>query len=182
MSKIHDIKNYKISSTDTFFFDNNIWMYLFAPIANSKKSEQKDYSDFFNSVCTARATIWINSMVLSEFCNSWLRIEYNNWKKEIANVQRFDYKKDFIPSNIYQETIAEIKQTLPNILKKTERCTDNFNSINIDNVLKELNNCDFNDSYYIELAKSNNWKIVTHDADFFKNNSSNVEIITANIK
>ena len=181
MSKVHNISNYRLSSDDVFFFDANIWVILFCPIANAKRNKQKKYSDFFKQILTSRACIWINSLVLSEFCNTWLRIEYNNWKKKPENAYNNDYKRNFVTSQMYTEVINEIRNTLPQILKKVERGSDNFNAINLEAIYAELENCDFNDSYYLELAQMNNWKIVTDDADLFKNNKLNVEIITANI-
>lgn len=182
MSKIHDITTYKPSSSDVFFFDNNVWMFLFCPIVNYERLKQKKYASFFSDVNSAKSCIWINSLVLSEFCNAWLRIVYNNWKKKAKNTLNNDYKKDFVGSQGYNDSIREIKLTLQSILKKAERTTDDFNSINLDHIFTELENCDFNDSYYLELASRNKWKIVTDDADLFKNNKLNVEIITANIK
>lgn len=180
MSNIKNIKSYHISSDDNFFFDNNIWMFLFCPTVTHIK-KQKQYSSFFSSAISSKACIWINSLVLSEFCNSWLRIEFNKWKKLPANLTRCDYKKDFVKSSKYNDTILEIQEIIPEILKYSERGSDNFNAIEIENVINELSECDFNDSYYLELARKNNYKIVTDDADFFKNNSMNIEIITGNI-
>ncbi|MBN2745690.1 MAG: hypothetical protein JXR34_03105 [Bacteroidales bacterium] len=180
MTKVHDISTYQPKSSDVFFFDNNVWMFLFCPIANAKKEQQKKYSDFFKLVNMVSACIWINSLVLSEFCNAWLRIEYKNWLKNPKNVNK-DYKKDFVKSDAYIETIKEIKFALNQIRNQTEKTTDEFNSINFDNVLSELENCDFNDSYYLELARQKKWIIVTDDSDFFKNNKLDVEIISAKI-
>lgn len=182
MSKVHNISNYTPSSDDLFFFDNNIWMFLFCPIANYRKDKQKKYSSFFHQVSSTNASIWINALVLSEFCNAWLRIEYNSWRKKPENLVNNDYKKDFVSSGEYKETIQEIKSILPQIISITLRSSDNFNSINLNAVYAELENCDFNDSYYLELAHQNKWKIVTDDADLFKNNMLDVEIITANIR
>ena len=175
MTKIIDIANYQPRSTDVFFFDNNIWMYLFCPIAGYQKHKQQKYSDFFSKINIAKACIWINSLVLSEFCNAWLKIEYENWRRKPENVMKSKYKLDFIPSDTYKKSVSQIKLTLTQILNNTERCSDEFNSIDLENVYKELDNCDFNDSYYLELARTKNWKIVTDDADFF-NYSNNVEV------
>lgn len=182
MIKVHDISAYNPSSTDVFFFDNNVWMYLFCPIVNYEKSKQTKYASFFSKVNSANSCIWINSLILSEFCNAWLRIVYINWKKKAVNALNNDYKKDFVCSKAYNESIQEIKLTLQSILKKVERATDDFNAVNLDHIFSELENCDFNDSYYLELASKNKWKIVTDDAELFKNNKLKVEIITANIK
>jgi hypothetical protein len=180
MIKIYNISDYQPKSGDVFFFDNNIWMYLFCPIANSEKEKQRKYSAFYNQVITVKACIWINSLVVSEFCNAWLRYEYENWKKKPENYQYDNYKKDFIPSQAYKQVTEDIKQTLPSLLKTTERTTDSFNNINIDKVINQLIHCDFNDSYYLELARMNKWKLVSDDADLMKNNQICVEIITAN--
>lgn len=180
MSKVHNIVNYNPSSVDVFFFDNNIWMFLFCPIANAQKSKQQKYSEFFKKVNSAKACIWINSLVLSEFCNAWLQIEYKRWLKLPANVYNHNYKKDFVPSTTYKTVILEIKETLSLILNQTERASDNFNAVDLERIFAELDICDFNDSYYLELARLNKWKIVTDDADLFKNNNIQVDIITAN--
>ena len=182
MSKILDISSYQTKSDDVLFFDNNVWMYLFCPILKYEKDKQRKYSKFFQSVQSVKACIWINSLVLSEFCNAWLRIEYNKWKRKPENTLNSDYKKYFVCSSKYKETIEDIRDIIPEILKYAERGSDNFNSISLESIFRELDNCDFNDSYYLELACKNNWKIVTDDADLFKNNQLNIKIITANIK
>ncbi len=181
MTKIYDINNYQPKASEVFFFDANVWMFLFGPIGDFKKQKQKSYSTFFDAIVTSNATIWINSLVLSEFCNAWLRIEFEEWKKKPENTSKKNYKRDFVPSLAYKNIIVEIKTILPVLLKKAERANDNFQNINLDSVYAELENCDFNDSYYLELAHQNNWKIVSDDADLFKNNKLNIEIITANI-
>lgn len=181
MSKIHDISIYQPKAGELFFFDNNVWMFLFCPIGNHKKDKQRKYSAFFNQICSVKACIWINSLVLSEFCNAWLRMEFDQWRRLKENAGK-DYKRDFVPSLTYKDVVEDIKLTLPQLLKKTERVTDNFNAIDLDSIYRELGNCDFNDSYYLELAQMNGWKIVTDDADLFKNNQLNVEIVTANIR
>lgn len=182
MSNVIDIASYETKSDDVLFFDNNVWMFLFCPILKFEKNKQRKYSNLFQSVQSVKACIWINSLVLSEFCNAWLRIEYNKWRRRPENGIDNDYKRNFVQSSKYLETIEEIKEIIPEILKYSERGSDNFSSINMDSVYSELNNCDFNDSYYLELASQNRWKIVTDDADLFKNNQLNIEIITANIK
>lgn len=181
MINLQNIRDHRPTARDEFFFDANIWIFLFSPIGNYQKEKQRLYADFLNRVNRAKTCIWVNALVLSEFCNAWLRFEFNNWKKKPENLDQTDYKKHFVPSKTYKDVIEEIKQTLPQILKITERSSDNFNAVNLDAIYAELEYCDFNDSYYLELARMNQWKIVTDDADLFKNNQLNVEILTANI-
>ena len=38
------IANYTVGPSEEFFFDTNVWMFLFAPLAGAKQSKQKAYS------------------------------------------------------------------------------------------------------------------------------------------
>jgi hypothetical protein len=174
---LHNIQKYQPKFNESFLFDNNVWVLLFCPIANAELKKQKSYSSFFKEIKQRNIAIFINSLILSEFCNSWLRLEFNLWKKHFG--EQKDFKRDFKPTQKYTDTISEIKNTVKIILSATERGTDNFSSINLDTIFNDFGNCDFNDSYYIELAKTNKWKIVTDDSDFH-NYSKEIDIITAN--
>ena len=94
-TKIIDVRKYNPKSSDVFFFDNNIWMYLFCPLGGFNKNKQKFYSAFLQSVQVANGTIFINSLVLSEFTNRYLRMDFEQWKKETKNYSA-DFKKDFV--------------------------------------------------------------------------------------
>lgn len=172
-----DITRYSPSSSDIFFFDNNVWMYLFCPLGNYNRNRQKHYSSFLKNVKTTRSTIFINSMVLSEFANRYLRMAYEQWKKETKNYTA-DYKKQFVGIPRYVETVEEIKSQINLIMKCCEKTSDNFNTIDLNKVLQHFKYIDFNDSYYIELATRSNWKIVSDDSDFINYQNHNIEIVT----
>lgn len=178
MAKVFDISDYTPSYNESLFFDNNVWVYLFCPFANYHKSKQKDYSNFLKLAQQKKCAIYINSIVLSEFCNYWLQTEFKKWKK--INPGKEDYKRDFIPSDEFKQSVHDVKRALNTILQIAVKNNDDFNAVNFDNILREFGNCDFNDSYYLELAQFKNWKIVTDDADLYKNNCSGVSVITAN--
>jgi len=177
---VNDISSYQPKFNESFFFDANIWIFLYCPIANTGKRKQNIYSNFLASVQRSNAGIYINSLVLSEFANRYLRIEFDFWKKEPGNANCI-YKKDFVGSDKYKEVVGEIILQIKSILKLSEKASDNFQAISIENVFAEFGTCDFNDSYYIELARMNNWKIITDDADFFINNQLGIDIISANL-
>lgn len=176
-TKLIDILSYSPRSDDLFFFDNNIWMYLFCPLGNYNQKKQKIYSSFLESTKTANSTIFINSMILSEFTNSYLRLDFELWKKEFGWSGAL-YKRDFVDSRRYQETVKEIGIGLRNILKFCERTTDSFNAVKMSNILRHFEKIDFNDSYYLELSGLNKWKIVTDDQDFVKIDDHDVEVVT----
>jgi hypothetical protein len=172
-----DITEYSPTALDIFFFDNNVWMYLFCPLGNYNQKRQKCYSSFLQNIQTCRSSIFVSSMVLSEFANRYLRMDFEQWKKETTNYSA-EYKKDFIGTTRYKETVEEIKAQINQIMKCCDKTSDNFNAIDLNNVLKHFEFVDFNDSYYIELATHSNWKIVSDDDDFLGYQNHNIEIVS----
>ena len=172
-----DIKTYSPKALDVFFIDNSVWMYLFCPLGNYNHNKQKHYSSFLQSIQSSKSTIFINSLVLSEFANRYLRMDFERWKEE-EEIPTAGYKKDFIGNKRYSETVEEVKRNINQIMKLCEKSSDNFNAVNLDSVLLHFSSIDFNDSYTIELAKLDNWKIVTDDEDFLKCSDHDLVIIS----
>lgn len=179
MSSVIDIQKYQPRYNDILFFDNNVWMFLFCPLASYEKKKQKAYAELLKNATQNKAAIFINALVISEFCNQWLRIEFKSWSKKFSDVK--DYKRDFIHTAVFKSAVFDVKDALRKILSISERASDNFNAIDLPNLLLEFGDSDFNDSYYLALAHLNKWKIVTDDADFLRNNGYDIDIITANI-
>lgn len=177
---VTNIRDYNITSSDVFFFDNNVWMYLFCPIGNHNANKQKKYSAFFNTILTHKATIYLNSLVLSEFANASLRLDYNLWKKSPGNFGK-DYKRDYLVSDQFKATVGSVQSAIRQILKRTVRMNDNYNSVDIEKILNNFSSIDFNDSYLIEYCNSCGHKILflTDDKDFSRVDCGSLSIITA---
>lgn len=154
-----------------FFFDNNIWMFLFCPIGNYQKSKQTNISVFLQLLKSKNCDIILNSLVLSEFSNANLKLDFRLWKEETNNFSA-DYKKDYLITSRYKNTLEFVSSCINQILKLSERYSDNFNSINTIHLINNLNYMDFNDSYYLQLCENNKWILVTDDNDFNKINHS----------
>lgn len=176
-AKITDITSYLPKSCDIFFFDNNVWMYLFCPLGNYNKSKQKNYSTFLKKIETSRSTIFISSMILSEFSNRNLRMDFDLWKEDTGKIN-VDFKKDYVGTKRYKDTVEGIKTSINNIMTLCEKTPDNFNVIDLKQVFTHFLCIDFNDSYYLELAKLGKYKFVTDDSDFSIYSNHNIEILT----
>lgn len=169
-NRIESIKSYSIKSSDVFFFDNNVWMYLLCPIGNYKASKQAEYSKFFSYVVSRKVPIFTNSLVISEFANRYLKLDFALENSKKGNPGRFkDFKKDYLKSAEGKATINFLKNQIGQILKVCEKCSDEFNSINTDDVMQLFVEIGFNDSYYVNQAKKKNWIIVSDDSDFTRN-------------
>jgi len=182
MNNIIAIDSYQPQDDDKFFFDTNIWMYLYCPIGNHKKKVIKKYSDFLKKILHAKSSIFISSLVLSEFFNAYTRLEFNILKSNEPLKYR-DYKKDFRETDAYKKLAVDIKTTVrTRILKFTERLDDGFSDISLDELFDGIEKSDFNDNYLLTLAANKNMKIVTNDCDFASIGKATVTILTAHNK
>ena len=174
MARIESIRNYTPHSSDNFFFDNNVWMYIFCPIGNHDRRKQQVYSRLFEEIMHRKATIWINSLVLSEFFNASMRLDYNLWKDETIKQSvsgipsKTDYKNDYRKTKRYANSVIMVNSVVKSIMALCEKSSDNFNSLEATTLLSSIKDLDFNDAYYILWSKSLSFplKIVTDDRDF----------------
>lgn len=182
-NQIIKIKDYSPKTSEVYFFDNNVWMFLFCPLGNYEKDfRQRVYSRLFENLISLKIPIFINTLVLSEFCNAYLKLDFNltNNNPDTAGMFK-SFKKDFVGSEQYTKTVKEIKRNIENILKLTEKCSDEFTSINMTDVLSDFTKIGFNDSYYMTLSLKKKWIIVSDDSDFTRNIApqKNLTILTA---
>jgi predicted nucleic acid-binding protein len=179
-NNITHLNNFSPSVTDSFLFDNNIWIYLLCPLSSFDHRQQRVYSRLFQQILSIKSTVFITSLVLSEFVNRCLRFDYNQWKKHPENIQKgSDFKRDFVGSQTYKDSVENITINVNKIMSLTERYPDDFTAIDLPSILNHFKKIDFNDSYFIQMANRQNIKIVTHDADFFAP-EYNIQVITGN--
>lgn len=172
------ISGYTVGPTEEFFFDTNVWMFLFAPLAGSKANKQKAYSVFLGEIITRGATIWINSQVIAEYVNRCLRIEFEEWKKRTSKYGA-DYKKDFRPTSDYQSTLLDIKAQVSAILQKSTKQSDDFHIADVNALISSMgSSLDYGDAVIIDLCKRKKLKLVTDDSDM-TNSSLPFTVITA---
>jgi len=164
MINIIHSQDFKAQANHKYYFDNNIWMYILCPIGNYKQDFQIKSSRILSQIKSAGASIFINHLVLSEFSNAYIRLEYNKWKDGITDGKN-EYKKHFKFTQLYQDTQVEIVASLKRIIKLTQHCNELEDS-EIKSVINNMSSIDFNDSYYIELCKKENLKLVSNDTDF----------------
>ena len=138
-------------------------MYLYCPIGQYNENIVNVYSDFFGRALDVQSTIYVSSLIISEFYNSFIRLDFNIWKK----TQSLDYKKDFRPTEQFQKTNQLVLRSIESrILGVSKRINEDFSTLSIENIIERVGLLDYNDSYYVELSKMYGLKIVTNDKDF----------------
>ena len=167
-----------VSSNNSYFFDTNVWIFIFAPIAGADKKKQSAYSSLFKDIQSKNATIFISSLVLSEYINAVLRMGFKQWKRVTGNVNA-DFKRDYRSTDDYQTTLEDAVLQVKEILKVCVKRPDDFHIIDIDNVLASMNqDADYNDVYYIKDCEKLKMKFVSDDSDIQKLDST-ITLITA---
>jgi len=154
--KIKTIQNEKI------LIDTNIWIFLFAPSFIPYNQEKVDqYDEVFNSLKENNEFIF-NSIIISEFINTCLRLDFNS-KLEFKNKS---FKKDYRNSDDYKESLKLILKQVKKIYKMATPINDNFDTYKIQEFQENQENLDFNDSIILSQCKKNNFKLLTDDKDF----------------
>ncbi len=181
MNNIIDICTYMPLENDKFFFDANIWMYLYCPIGNYKKDVINKYSSFLKKAYNAKSSIFISSLVLSEFFNAWIGLDFNILKGSDPSKYTNFKRKDFRSTKSYKNSATTIKTVVTkDIMKITKRTDDKFENIILDKLFNEIEASDFNDNYYLAMADLEKFKMVTNDYDFAFSRKILVPILTAN--
>lgn len=171
--KVHSIKNYDLSQPQSFFFDTNIWLYIYGPISwQDPRSEI--YSRALKKIRDSNGSIYINCMIISEFINAFSRIEFRQHSE-------FSRYKDFRNSSGFQAVAQDIAYNVRKILKNTLACDPEFIAVDLPEIMDifEQGKYDFNDLVFAEVCRSKGMIFVTHDKDF---SELGVEILTANGK
>ena len=176
-----NIENYKIGYTDQLFFDTNVWLLLYGNLANYKPKDQKEYSKLFKESLQSEIPIYISSMILSEFANVLLRIDFKQWISKNKFTESKNFKKDFGVTPEYKNSVQNIKGLLKSILElpNIHLISDFFNGIDKEKILEDFEIVDFNDAYITELIR-NKYKFVTNDKDFQKLDSK-IDVITTQV-
>lgn len=178
-ANVYKIKDYEVKTGGSYFFDNNVWMLLFANIAGAHLDKQRKYSNLLNDIRNRNCTIFISSLILSEYINRSLRLHFDQWIVAEGRIKSFtDFKKDYRCTKDYYSSLKTTISEVDDILQISERRPDDFNSIRIGDILNNMTTeSDFNDSYYVELCHRNNLILVTDDKDLI-NTQKNINIVT----
>lgn len=179
MAKVERIRDFRVKSGDCFFFDNNVWMFLFSPISGVNNMQQRAYSQLLRNIQTAKAAIFINSLVVSEYINRSLKLNYSLWKdRELKSGNRFvDYKRDYRLTQDFDNAQKEAYSEMSDILSIALRKPDDFNALKLDEVMN-AKGMDFNDAYYATFCKLNRLIMVSDDRDL-QNSPLDITILTA---
>jgi predicted nucleic acid-binding protein len=159
-----DLRDYQ-PSEELFFFDSNIWIFITGSIADVDKNKQNAYSGFFNKILRSNAKICISSLVLSEYFNVLLRKDFNLLKNSDPHKYK-DFKKNYRNTERCKEVTKKVVRKIKkNLLATSVRIDDCFSEFAEPQLFSDIDTCDFNDNFFIQLCLKNNYIMVSDDRD-----------------
>lgn len=152
------------------YFDANVWIYLFAPTTQPDDKKAGQYSKLLSKIKKNSADIIIDSVVISEYVNTCLRIEC----RAKASSQHFEYDglKKFRENHTecYNDIAAQVAGNLREILNLPNIVVVDvpFLKMNLLDMVDafQQDRRDWNDQVIAEHCRLNGYTLVTHDADF----------------
>jgi len=173
-SRIQDIRAHTFLASEKFFLDANVWLSMYGPSPVRRKGSYF-YSAAWRDIRSCKCEVLIDMIVLSEFINTYSRIE----QKQTGN-DKLQFKS-FRKSAAFKPIAAEITRTVKRILSACSRVESGFPSLDIDAALKnnEAGTTDFNDEVISNICAQNGVTLITHDADFA---GQSINILTANAR
>jgi len=175
-NKAHNTATYIFQKGEKILLDANVWLYLQPPVAQPTPHYSWQYSAALKNLLTAGAQPVIETLVLSEYLNRYLRLEYDvSWRS------KYQYFKDFRRSCDFQTVakgaVAEARQ----ILKLATAEDTPFSQTDLISILieTEAGSLDFNDGILVETCRLQGWKLLTNDSDM---TIGGIDVLTTNRK
>jgi len=175
MSK-YNLDNINSIGSTKILFDANILIYLFW---STNLTWEKKYSVLYQRLIIQNNKFVLNFVIISEFINRILKIEYANYLKEHNITEKEHSYKSFRDSEIGQELQSDIYIVVQNkLLKKFEIIDKEMTKSEIENILI-VDILDFSDKFISKLCEEHKLILLTNDGDF---KNSGVDILSLNKK
>jgi len=175
-NKAYDLSSYSFKPGEQVLVDTNIWLYLFPAPGNPQHRFSGQYSLAFSNLVSAQAQPVIDPMVLSEYLNRYIRIEWQgNYKSQYPQFKVFRNSQDFLPVASSAETFAK------RIVSFCKLHSIPANELDLHQALADFSSAqmDFNDAVLIDICKKESLKLMTNDGDF---QDGGIEVLTTNPK
>lgn len=177
---ISNLAQHTFSSEDKLFFDANILLAVFPPPSNSQGENQKKYSKLLKKVKKAAADCYIDSTIISECLNRFVRVSIAQLHPNDAGLgfKEFREQRNQEYKAIASSAEANMREilSLPNI-HVIDCCMSCFD---YDVMLTDfgVGHSDWNDLVIVEVCKKGCYDFVTNDGDF--SDVSGLNILTYN--
>jgi predicted nucleic acid-binding protein len=173
MPEVLDIRDHLFSSSDRLFFDANIWLYIYGPLACSHPGLQSVYSRALDRMLRAACPIYLDAIVLSEYANRFVRVE-----KEAGGYGDMDFKV-YRGTDHYRDVAEAVADSIKRIDVLCNHCDSGFEDADVYEMMDRFReeSRDLNDLMIEHTCRTGGLTPVTHDGDFA---GAPIRIVSAN--
>lgn len=175
---------YSVKQYTNYFLDANIWLKILQPKVNTPYKDTKYRALFEKITANSKCKIVVPSLILSEVINRILREVH--FGKYVSNIQKVNpgfkpdkdfYKNIYRPSQEFKIAYSMVCYEIKNYNNSIVLINDGLGTdFKFKHILKDPpSGLDFNDYFYYNLCKKNNYVLVTDDKDFWV---EDIEVVT----
>ena len=185
------IQNYKPLLGQKYVFDANAWIYILEAdlelrAASSKGTQYVNLLERIKQAGSPKPKVVLPAIILSEVVNRLLRSYYfplfveENKTLPFTTEQSRNYKDVYRKHDQFRIDYSSILYNIKTYHNLFELVSDEFDQFRVKDVFNKPDvNLDFNDYLLVEMAKRNNYIIVTDDSDL---KGQDVTVVTSNQK
>jgi predicted nucleic acid-binding protein len=180
MAQFHPIGRYQFSPEDRLLFDTNVWIPLFDCRSDAHTREAPNHTKIYQGALKRaldkKSQLYTHPFVVAEFVNRMVRDEHN-FRVAFNTADRTF--KTWRRSPEYREFAEVVAAQTRDFLKHCTLVQHAFDNTSVERCLLafEEEARDFNDELLLEVCRSHNLRLVTHDGDF---RHADIDILTAN--
>lgn len=164
LTEIHRLKQRRI------FFDTNILIYLFWPTQSHWEAK---YATVYQHLLKQKNEMVVDFMVISEFVNRLVRIEYQKYFQQNNSLTFKTYRDSQNGQEALSDIYLIVKKSIINTFNVVGKI---FNKSDIEHYL-ENDGLDFTDKALVTLCKAHDLVLLTNDKDFA---AAELDILTLN--
>ncbi|MCL4908919.1 PIN domain-containing protein [Streptococcus suis] len=160
-TEVYDLNRIPFASNRKLLIDTNVLIYL-------QSGKTNNYDKMWELALRQGNSLFVTTLTISEFINRYVRTGYDVYCDEHNfDKSTFEFKRDYQKTQHFLDIYDEVIDTLESEILKKCNVID-FNKKDFEDIssLTQYMN-DINDALYLKKAATEDFSIVTHDADFF---------------
>lgn len=175
-TNVCNIISFQPKAGEKYLFDTNVLIKIFYPTLGSRNNAP--YIKMYEKLVTAKSTLLISSIHISEFINRCIRFQFDLYRGSHPDIK--DFKHDYRNTDDYRECMKAILEIVTtDILSVFCKMNDNFQTMSDKRLFLYGFSYDFNDALISEMCRQEKCALVTDDSDYI-NFSDNLTIVTNN--
>lgn len=179
MNKKYNLSNIQSIINKKIFLDANILIYLFGCGTPTSSNWESQYANLYTKLHNQNNTFAVDYIVISEFVNRAIKIEYYNYLNsnnlDKNSLSYKDYRNSLDGEEALKDIYIIVNDEILNEFKVIEK---SYSKVDL-KMMCSVDELDFSDKAIIRICGDNQLILLTNDTDF---KNSNIDIISCHKK